>query len=126
MDYPVVPEYYAEINETPMVGQVAQNQVTRDMANDFYRIADISAMSYHPSPTDPDATVQPLVFALDSFASTFPSYLHDIHAVMQARMQAADEARWAARDRNMRRTQHIAKRNAMRGHVPTAMSKQSS
>eukprot|EP00959_Pyramimonas_sp_CCMP1952_P450458 9432087-Pyramimonas_sp.AAC.1 len=46
--------------------------------------------------------------------------------MMQANMQAAEEARRAARDRNLRWMQHIANRSAQRGHVPTAMSYPSS
>eukprot|EP00959_Pyramimonas_sp_CCMP1952_P422043 8841187-Pyramimonas_sp.AAC.1 len=45
---------------------------------------------------------------------------------MEANMQAAVEARRAARDRNMRTTPHIANRSARRGHVPTPLSNQSS
>eukprot|EP00959_Pyramimonas_sp_CCMP1952_P195676 4091318-Pyramimonas_sp.AAC.1 len=134
MDYPLLPEHYAETNVTQRVGQLAQNQVTRDIADDFYRLqaARVSGsqthphMGYRPSPADPDATVQQPALEVKPPVSTLPWYLHDTQAMMHARMQAAEEARRAARDRNLRRARHIANRNAQRGHAPTAMSNQSS
>eukprot|EP00959_Pyramimonas_sp_CCMP1952_P197554 4131513-Pyramimonas_sp.AAC.1 len=67
MDQPVLPEYFAEIDGTPMIGQVAQNQMTRDMVDDFLRwqAARVPGaethprVGYRPPPAGPDTAAQP-------------------------------------------------------------------
>eukprot|EP00959_Pyramimonas_sp_CCMP1952_P066234 1382882-Pyramimonas_sp.AAC.1 len=71
---------------------------------------------------DPDMIAQPQAFEVNPPASTLPEYLHDSHAMMQANMQAAEEARRTARDRNARQMERIAKSSAPRGHAQTTRS----
>eukprot|EP00959_Pyramimonas_sp_CCMP1952_P077893 1628094-Pyramimonas_sp.AAC.1 len=81
MDQPLFPERYAEIRGTPMVGQLAQNQVTRNMAHAFHRFQAARVpgagthphMDYHPSPTDPDTMLQPSAVEVNPPASTLPT-----------------------------------------------------
>eukprot|EP00959_Pyramimonas_sp_CCMP1952_P104487 2184098-Pyramimonas_sp.AAC.1 len=75
MDQPLFAERYTEINGIQMVGQFAQHQTARDMADDFYR----SQAARAPACTWGQPTCKHLV----------PTYLHEIHAMMQAHMHAA-------------------------------------
>eukprot|EP00959_Pyramimonas_sp_CCMP1952_P214655 4492253-Pyramimonas_sp.AAC.1 len=78
MDQPLFPEHFAEISGTPMVGQVLQNHMARDLADDFYRLQAARVpgagifprVGYHPSPNGPDTIAQPLALDINPSAST--------------------------------------------------------
>ena len=114
MDMPMYAEYYAQVNNRPMIGEVTRNPYTRQDIDDFYTLQSVRLtdphdqphMSYMPPPMDPDTVVAapaPSSYIDPTLRNhPMPANIREVHDMMQANMLQQDRQRRNQRTRSRR------------------------